>query len=151
MTWDDKFCPSCGGDRERELEIAAFTGPALASARKWILAVGILYGVSALILYAMMGDQLTSDGKAILLGTNFGLLAIHIGLWVWARTAPFPAAVVALVLFVTVHAVNAVLEPESIYKGIVIKIIFLVVLIKAVQAGHKANQMRRPASARIAS
>lgn len=138
----DRFCAECGANAEVELHIAAFHQPALETARKWILAIGIIYVVSAFLMVAIAGDMMLDQDKNLLYGVSFALCAIHIGLWWWAKTAPFPAAVVALVLFITVQLINAAVEPSTIYKGIIIKILFLVALIKAVQAGSEANRLR---------
>lgn len=142
MAVSDRFCPACGANTEVELHIQAFHQPALESARKWILAVGIIYVVSALLVTAMAGDMMLDEDRNFLFGVSLALCAIHVGLWQWAKTAPFPAAVVALVLFITVQLINAVLDPSSLYKGIIIKVLFLVALIKAVQAGSQANRLR---------
>lgn len=140
----DRFCSACGADPQVELEIAAFHGPALETARKWILAIGIIYVASALLVTGVSGVGFDLDDPMVRLlwGTSLGLCAIHLGLWVWAKTAPFPAAVVALVLFVTVQAINAVVEPSSMYKGLLIKVLFLVALIRAVKAGSEAQRLR---------
>lgn len=145
MALEEKFCSACGANRDVELEAEAFAGPALRSARNWILGVGILYMVSAVLITAMMGVDFGSDVGMMILGTNAALLAIHIGLFIWAKKAPFAAAVVALCLFFTVHLINAILDPTTIYQGLIIKIAFLVILIKAVKAGQYANQLRRGA------
>lgn len=138
----DRFCSACGADPQVELEIAAFHGPALESARKWILAVGIIYVVSVIFTTAIAGISFTDPAVRMVMGTALALCAIHIGLWVWAKTAPFPAAVVALVLFITVQVFSAVVEPSTMYKGLLIKVLFLVALIRAVKAGSEAQRLR---------
>jgi hypothetical protein len=142
LAMTDQFCGSCGANVETELQIQAFHQPALETARKWILAIGIIYVVSAFIMVAIAGDMMLDEDRNLLYGVSFALCAIHVGLWWWAKTAPFPAAVVALVLFITVQLINLAAEPSSFYKGIVIKILFLVALVRAVQAGLEANRLR---------
>jgi hypothetical protein len=142
MAAAERYCGACGADSEIELHIAAFHQPALDSARKWILAVGIIYVLSAMLMTAIAGDAMLDEERKLVLGVSLALCLIHVGLWWWARTAPFPAAVVALVLFVTLQLINAALDPSTIIKGIVIKILFLVALIRAVQAGAEANRLR---------
>lgn len=122
-----------------ELQIAAMHQPALDTARKWILAIGIIYVVSALVMGAIVGDMTDK----YIWGPTIALFICHLGLWWWAKTQPFPAAVVALVLFLTVQLVNAAMNPDTIHHGIVVKILFLVALIKAVQAGSEANRLRK--------
>ena len=146
MAHADRFCPACGADREIELQVEALERTKLASARKWILGIGVWYLVSGLVMLMIMRDQLTPDGQKLLMGTHAGLFVIHVGLYLWARRAPLAAAVVALVLFLTLHIANAVLDPSQIYKGVLIKVLFVVVLVKAIQAGYEIHRLRNERS-----
>lgn len=143
VSYEEKFCPSCGADILTELQISATVTPALDAARKWILAIGVLYLVSQVVMALMMRRELTSDGFKILIAIGAGLFVLHLGLWFWARKAPFAAAVVALVAFITLQLVGAVLDPSSLYKGLIIKVLFVVALTRAVRAGLEAQRMRR--------
>lgn len=142
LDWKDTFCSKCGTNLEVEREIDARYTPALKTARGWILAIGIIYVVSAMLVLALQGEYMLDEAKQLVIGTSVALCAIHVGLWWWARTAPFPAAVVALVLFLTVQAINIALDPSQAYKGVLIKALFLVALIKAVSAGLEAHKLR---------
>lgn len=73
----------------------------------------------------------------------FGIAGAFFALAFWARRNPLPAAIVGLLMFVSLHATEAVIDPNSIPKGIVMKVIVIVVLIKAISAGIKYNKMRR--------
>lgn len=73
---------------------------------------------------------------------NVVLAILYFGLWIWARREPYLAALVALLLFVSVVVVSAVLEPGSLHQGILIKVLFTVALVKAVQAGHQERRQR---------
>jgi len=139
---DDRFCPSCGADREVEWQVAAIEMTKMSQARKWILGIGIWYLVSHLLLIVILGPQATALMKKLLLITGSGLCLVHVGLWLWAKRAPLAAAVVSLVLFVTLHSINAALDPSSIYKGIIIKVLFVAVLVKAIQAGYEVHRLR---------
>lgn len=71
---------------------------------------------------------------------------IYIGLWWWAQTNAFAAALIALLLFVTVMLVSALIDPVSLVKGIIIKVIIVAALSSAVSAGYRqrlAQQRRR--------
>lgn len=50
-----------------------------------------------------------------------GLGVVFLGLWVWSRKSPLPALGTALGLFVTVHAVEAALDPTSLLRGVIVK------------------------------
>jgi hypothetical protein len=69
--------------------------------------------------------------------------AAYIGLWWWAQTNPFVAALTALLMFLTSQVVGAMVEPESLLKGIVIKIVIVVALFSAVSAGHRERSYSR--------
>jgi hypothetical protein len=138
----ERFCPACGADRDVEIQIEALERTKLTAARRWIFGIGCWYLVSGLFMLVILGDQLTPQGRNLLLGTHAGLFVLHLGLYAWARIAPLAAAVVALILFLTLHIANGVLEPSSIYKGILIKVLFVVVLVKAIQAGYEIHRLR---------
>jgi hypothetical protein len=71
--------------------------------------------------------RLVAGGEALL-----GLIFIGLGMAVYR--APVACTVTGLVLFVGLHATAAAIDPVSIVQGILFKIIFLICLIKAVQA-----------------
>jgi hypothetical protein len=147
MPVTERFCESCGLDREAYLAGEALSGPALASARRWILAVAVLMSVGTLMLYVQLGDlarqhpelesqrlSLTAPAAAVTLG--------FFGLWLWSRKQPFAAAVVALVLFVTLQIVNAIVDPSTLASGVIFKVLVISILVGAVHAGLKAQRVR---------
>ena len=142
MSPDEQFCQACGANRDVELQVSMLEAMHLDKARKWILGIGIWYLVSGLILVAIQADRLTPQARNLNLAVYGGLCLAHIGLWMWAKKAVFPAALVALVLFVTLQIASMALDPSNIYKGIVIKVIFVVILVKAVQAGYEVHKLR---------
>ncbi len=142
MGLDEQFCQACGGDRDAELKIHAIELTSLASARKWILGVGFWYVISAFLQLALIQGRVDPHARDLLLGISFGLCGAHVLLYLWAKKQPFPATIVALVLFVTLQLFFATQDPSSIYKGILIKIVFVSVLVKAVQAGYEVHRLR---------
>ncbi|HTJ40981.1 MAG TPA: zinc ribbon domain-containing protein [Kofleriaceae bacterium] len=142
MESSETFCSKCGADRESELKIAALEMTALSSARKWILGIGVWYVISAFLTIAMTQGPIDTHARDQLLGISFGLLVAHGLLFLWAKKQPLPAAIVAMVLFISLQLMNAVLDPTTIYKGILIKILFVVVLAKAIQAGYEVQRLR---------
>jgi hypothetical protein len=68
------------------------------------------------------------------------IVAVLMGvLWLWARRAPLPAIACALALFLVVHVVSAVLDPTSIPKGILVKLLALAALYKGFKAALAAR------------
>lgn len=139
----ERYCGACGYDTHKDDHIEAVLEPKLKQARGWILAIGIIYVVSAGIQIVVAGGNITRDEITFSLATAGALCAIHLGLWWWAKTAPFAAAVVALVLFVTLQVVWATLDPQTLTRGIIIKALFLIALIQAVKAGVDVQRLRR--------
>jgi MFS superfamily sulfate permease-like transporter len=77
----------------------------------------------------------------MLLAVNLVLGALYLVLWWWAKTKPLPAAVIALLLFITIHVINAVMQPESIYQGILVKILFTLALVRAITAANEERHL----------
>lgn len=69
--------------------------------------------------------------------------AIYVGLWWWAQTNAFAAALTALLLFATVQLVSLLMDPASLVKGILIKILIFAALSTAVSAGYRQRAQRR--------
>jgi len=72
-----------------------------------------------------------------------GLGAAFVGLWWWAQTNPFAAALTALLMYLTAQVIGAMVEPESLLKGIIIKIVIVVALFSAFSAGHRERAYSR--------
>jgi hypothetical protein len=73
--------------------------------------------------------------------TNIALSVLFLGLWFWARTNPYAAALVAFLLFITVIVVSAVYEPKTLVQGIVVKILFTIGLIQAIKSGREERRI----------
>jgi predicted nucleic acid-binding Zn ribbon protein len=71
--------------------------------------------------------------------TNYFLAAVMFGLYLWARRSPFPAMVTALCVYLAVIVLNGIVDPKTLFKGIIIKAIFL----SAIIAGIKASLVSR--------
>jgi hypothetical protein len=139
---DEEFCAACGANRDAEMKILVLELTQIDGARKWILGIGVWYVVSAFLQIAMQGDWMDPQAKNILIGVSLGLCAVHVGLYLWAKKHTLPAAIVALVLFATLVLVQAVAAPADIWKGVIVKIVFIGVLVKAIQAGYEVHRLR---------
>lgn len=72
---------------------------------------------------------------------NYFLSAVMFGLWFWARKNLFPAMVSALAIFLAVNVFNAAIDPSSIYKGIIIKIIIIIVFANGISKALKVREL----------
>jgi len=85
-----------------------------------------------------------SRGSVRLMAGIAGVLgAAFVGLWWWAQTNPFAAALTALLMYVTSQVIGGMMEPESFLKGFIIKIFIVVALFSAVSAGHRERAYAR--------
>ncbi len=114
-----------------------------------LLVVGILQTIAVFVVPWLLeseADKLRAQGMildeaklaSIVLSTRVvvGLIAaVFFGLAFWARKNPLPAAIAGLVAFVTLHAIEAVIEPSSLVQGWLIKIFVVAGLIAAIRAG----------------
>lgn len=139
---DERYCGACGYDSQRDDHIEAVLEPKLRQARGWILVVGVLYAVSALLQVTVIEPRPPKEAIAGMLMLPGALFIAHVGLWWWARTAPLAAALVALVVSLTLLLVQLALDPSSVGTGIIIKALFLVALLQAVRAGVQVERLR---------
>jgi hypothetical protein len=96
-----------------------------------------MQSMGALVLYALSHAQPGSEfGLALMLS----LSAIFFGLWVWGKRAPFAALLTALIVWVTFQLVGAVIEPESLFRGIIIKGAVLVGICTALKKAYVAKR-----------
>lgn len=92
----------------------------------------------------MTWDELVAHDRGLvtlLLVVNIGLSVIYLGLWFWAKSNPYAAALVALLLFLTVIVISAVYEPATLAQGILVKILFIAALGKAVVSGREERRI----------
>jgi hypothetical protein len=69
--------------------------------------------------------------------------AIFIGLWWWAQSNPFAAALIALLLYGTSLLVGALVDPSSLVKGLIVKGVVAFALFTAVSASYRQRAVKR--------
>ncbi len=73
----------------------------------------------------------------------YGIDAVFAGLYLWARANPYPACIVGLVLYLTIHLLAAIADPASLYHGIVVKVVVISVLAGSIRNIHNHRAARR--------
>jgi hypothetical protein len=114
-----------------------------------LLAVAILqaiFGPVMLMLAKSQAERQAGPGavfeiRPIAYVIVFGIAIAFFVLWAWSRVQPFAAAIVGLVLFISIWVMDIIADPTMIAKGILIKIIVIVVLSKAIQAGAEHRKL----------
>ena len=159
------------GDRGRRHSIGRATGWVLAVGIMFAVfgtAQGCLHADTVERAHANLAgfaadDELDFQGEVVTAGelraridtearmifvVNYGLAAVMIGLWFWARSAPFPALLTALCVYLAVLVLNALVDPSTIMSGLFLKIIVISALglgLKAA-AGQRAMERARAAA-----
>lgn len=113
----------------------------LKKAKNALLAVAIIQTLFGLLIFGVVKSRLPAGQAPVLLITLFGIAALFYGLYFWARRSPLPAAIVGLILFITLHLVDAIADPTQLARGLIMKIIIVVMLVQAIQAGVKYKRL----------
>jgi hypothetical protein len=114
-----------------------------------LLAVAILQVVVGTFVVVVssgrevLGTQAKAANPAVPALSVYTIGAIFFGLYFWARKSPYPAAIVGLVVFVTVHLLDALVDPAALLRGIVVKVIVIAVLVNAIKAGARHRELLR--------
>lgn len=82
----------------------------------------------------------------VLLVVNLILAVVYLGLWWWARSNPFAAALVALFIFLTTQGIGAVIEPKTLVQGVLMKILIIAGLGSAVSGAYKYQKLQKGGS-----
>jgi hypothetical protein len=99
-------------------------------ARNTLFAVAGLLFVSELINLYSSGlslSDLTGLGWLIIIGE----ILVFVGLALWTKTKPYTAILIGLILFIGLIALSAFVDINTIYKGIIVKAIVIIYLIKS--------------------
>jgi hypothetical protein len=105
-----------------------------------VTANGVTYSVQQL------RDALAWEPWSVLI-TNLILAVVMTGLAFWSKWSPLAAMLVAAAVYAVVQVVNAILKPESIAQGAIMKIIIVLALARGIQAALALRSSRAAAAA----
>lgn len=152
----DNFCTACGfpekGTDEEKAKFHAKSvmkknkhidaGKKVKSAQITLYVVGGITGLFGVILYFVQEDMAT-------LITNIILSAIYVALGLWCNKKPLAALLSGLLLYITILVFNAMIEPASLYKGIIWKILILTYLGKGLYSAKAAQKIMEEENAAV--
>lgn len=75
------------------------------------------------------------------LGIAYGIVAMFAGLYVWARSSPYPACIAGLALYLLIQLLGVLIEPSSLAQGILVKVIVVMVLVSSIRNIHRFRAM----------
>lgn len=114
----------------------------LATARKWILLVGALYLVGAVLFLGLREPRVGPGVQLQVVLVAVALFLGHLLLWWYVVQQPLTAAIVALGFFVLVIAVDGLMDPSRITQGLLVKALGGFGLGRAVMAARAVERLR---------
>ena len=108
-----------------------------------LFVVAALMMVCGSIAVAFLGNQEGAAPEEIAIGVVLviGMAAVFAGLGFWAMFMPVPPAIIGLVFFVGITVLDFVGDPAMAVKGIFLRIIIIVMLVKAINTAVKASKV----------
>jgi len=105
----------------------------------------ILYGVAALAaLYGIMQYASTNEQERVwVLIINLGLSATYIGLGFLSRNKPRAALIIGFSVFILINLLNLLTEPTTLTRGLMIKVVIALALVKGMKAVIEAQKIRK--------
>jgi hypothetical protein len=125
---------------EKRVELSA----QLRKARGWILGVGVLMFVMDMIFLHVIKDARLPDEWRVR-GTIYSgiILLFFVALWWGAQFKPRLCCILALAGFWAIHLYVATIDPSSLAKGLFVKFLFTVALVKGLGSAGRAERLQR--------
>ena len=150
----DQFCIGCGfplkgTEQEQNLFISTrhFKKNQVFALRKKIknaqttlFVLAGIFLVVGVIYYFVVGQN--DLGFAVLI-QQLILAAVFLALGGWAKNKPVVALISGLVLFILVQLIAIVEDPTNIFKGIILKIVVIIYLVKGLQSAIEAEKIKK--------
>src|SRR5690606_16779456 len=144
---DRKFCSQCSfpiaGTAEekssfwlsvsRRKRLLSDAHDKIKSAKTVIYVLAGLFFVFGLIAGFGMDDFLTMI-------INIVMSLVYLILAAWSSRNPFGAILTAFIIYITVQLINFIVEPTTLFQGIIIKAIVVVALIKGIRSAQEARR-----------
>ena len=150
----DAFCNGCGyplhGTQQekdfftsernvKEIDLADLSETVRKACNSLYWIAGLLV-ISTIFGYATA--QLEEDKMANLI-TGVILFVAFLGFGLWSKSKPAAALISGLSLYIIIHLLSAIINPVSIFSGIIIKVIIIVYLIKGIRSVLEVDKLKK--------
>jgi hypothetical protein len=133
LTEEHNFCPNCGfPQRGEQLEMKKFlytmsTKKRILSDKKSAVkkAKNILFILAGLNLVIGLFLGLIIQLNVPVLINCIVMAIIYFSLGLWCRKHPFPAILSGFFVYIVVMVIGGIIDPHTIYKGIILKVIII--------------------------
>lgn len=142
----NKYCSQCsfpmrGSEEEKAsfyLTVSSrkrFLGDAMSkikSAKNVILGLAALFFIFGLVMGFVMDDFATMI-------VNIVLCVVYLVLAAWCNQNPFGAILTAFIIYLTLIVANMLIDPATLFHGIIIKVVIIAWLAKGIRSAHEAK------------
>lgn len=143
------YCPKCGypenGTEKEERDFRL----RLNSRKLRLKDANKKLKTAKIVLYVLIGFSLLGATYYYFVPEDFAsaissivVAIVYLGLLSWVDKNPFAALLSALIFYVTLQVMGVLIEPASIFKGLIIKIVVISALIKGVSSAQQVKQIR---------
>lgn len=101
----------------------------------------IIAGVQLLGFFSIKDEE--EPARSIETGIILLFVLLFAGLAFWTKKKPFAALLTALILYGSLLILDAVFDPSTIYKGLILKIAIIVSLITGLRNAKEAQDLRK--------
>lgn len=108
-------------------------------ARIWLYVIAGLQLIMGIYEYSVTPDPFIAW---LAFGIDTGIGVVFLLLALWSRKKPKLAFTTALVIYLLINAGFMMMDPENIFKGILLKIIAVVALVKAVKNARQYEAIK---------
>lgn len=104
----------------------------------------VLFVIAGLqIIPIFLFDEMDELAYRISVGVQIFFVLAFAGMAFWSKYHPFAALVTALSFYSLILMADVIFDPTSLVKGIIIKIIVIVLLIRGISNAREARDMKR--------
>jgi len=111
----------------------------LKNARVWLYVIAGIQFLMGIYEYYTAEEQRVG---IVAFGIDAVIALIFLGLALWSRKHPVPAFTIALIVYLVFNIGFMLLDTSNIYRGIIIKVLVTIALVKANIDARKYEEMR---------
>jgi hypothetical protein len=95
------------------------------------------------LLSILLEGPLPDEVLYIVIAIQSFIAAVFVGLAFWTKKKPYVALLTALIFYLTVFIIFGILDPSNFYRGIIMKVVVVVLLIQGIRNGKEAEELKK--------
>ena len=111
----------------------------LKNARTWLYIIAALQFGIGIFEYFTIDDKTVAD---VAFGIDTFVAQVFLGLALWSKKKPLVAFSIALGFYALFHITFMILDPATIAKGIIMKVLIIIALVKAIKDAKQYEEVK---------